>query len=62
MTENPIRVLIADDHALVREGIRRVLDDDPGFDVVAEAADGRQAIARVDETEPDVAILDILDA
>jgi DNA-binding NarL/FixJ family response regulator len=59
MTENPIRVLIADDHALVREGIRRVLDDDPGFDVVAEAADGRQAIARVDETEPDVAILDI---
>ena len=59
MTENPIRVLIADDHALVREGIRRVLDDDPGFDVVAEVADGRQAIARVDETEPDVAILDI---
>ena len=59
MTESPIRVLIADDHALVREGIRRVLDDDPGFDVVAEAADGRQAIARVGETEPDVAILDI---
>ena len=40
MNETPIRVLIADDHALVREGIRRVLDDDPGFDVVAEAADG----------------------
>ena len=40
MSEKPIRVLIADDHALVREGIRRVLDDDPGFDVVAEAADG----------------------
>ena len=59
MSKNPIRVLIADDHALVREGIRRVLDDDPGFDVVAEAADGRQAITRVGETEPDVAILDI---
>ena len=59
MNETPIRVLIADDHALVREGIRRVLDDDPGFDVVAEAADGLQAIARVGETEPDVAILDI---
>ena len=59
MSDTPIRVLIADDHALVREGIRRVLDEDPGFDVVAEAADGRQAIARVGETEPDVAILDI---
>jgi DNA-binding NarL/FixJ family response regulator len=59
MSEKPIRVLIADDHALVREGIRRVLDDDPGFDVVAEAADGKQAIAAVVETEPDVAILDI---
>ena len=43
MSDTPIRVLIADDHALVREGIRRVLDEDPGFDVVAEAADGRQA-------------------
>ncbi len=59
MTERPIRVLIADDHALVREGIRRVLDDDPGFDVVAEASDGRQAISLVGEMEPDVAILDI---
>jgi DNA-binding NarL/FixJ family response regulator len=59
MSDTPIRVLIADDHALVREGIRRVLDEDPGFDVVAEAADGRQAITRVEETEPDVAILDI---
>ena len=59
MTEVPIRVLIADDHALVREGIRRVLDEDPGFDVVAEAADGRQAIERIAKTGPDVAILDI---
>ncbi|MGW8282048.1 MAG: response regulator [Gemmatimonadota bacterium] len=59
MTETPIRVLIADDHALVREGIRRVLDEDPGFEVVAEAADGRQAISLVSEREPDVAILDI---
>ena len=59
MTEAPIRVLIADDHALVREGIRRVLDEDPGFDVVAEAADGLQAIERIAQTGPDVAILDI---
>jgi len=59
MTDLPIRVLIADDHALVREGIRRVLDEDPGFDVVAEAADGREAIERIAQTGPDVAILDI---
>jgi DNA-binding NarL/FixJ family response regulator len=59
MTDAPIRILIADDHALVREGIRRVLDEDPGFDVVAEASDGRQALERIEETNPDVAILDI---
>ena len=59
MTDTPIRILIADDHALVREGIRRVLDEDPGFDVVAEASDGRQALERIEETNPDVAILDI---
>jgi DNA-binding NarL/FixJ family response regulator len=59
MSDAPIRVLIADDHALVREGIRRVLDEDPGFDVVAEAADGRQAIEQIARTNPDVAILDI---
>ena len=59
MTDTPIRVLIADDHALVREGIRRVLDEDPGFDVVAEASDGRKALESIEATNPDVAILDI---
>ncbi len=59
MSEPPIRVLIADDHALVREGIRRVLDEDTGFDVVGEVSDGRQAIQRIAELDPDVAILDI---
>jgi DNA-binding NarL/FixJ family response regulator len=59
MTDSPIRILIADDHALVREGIRRVLDEDPGFDVVAEASDGRKALESIEETNPDVAILDI---
>jgi DNA-binding NarL/FixJ family response regulator len=59
MSERPIRVLIADDHALVREGIRRVLDEDAGFDVVGEVSDGRQAIQRIAELDPDVAILDI---
>jgi DNA-binding NarL/FixJ family response regulator len=54
-----VRIVVADDHALVREGIRRVLDEEPGFEVVAEAADGREALARVQELEPDVVVLDI---
>jgi len=58
MTE-PIRVLIADDHALFREGIRQVLASAPGFEVVAETGDGTEVLALVDRTRPDVALLDI---
>ncbi len=59
MSSGPIRVLIADDHALVREGIRRVLEDDGGFEIVAEATDGHEARRSLLEDEPDVALLDI---
>jgi DNA-binding NarL/FixJ family response regulator len=55
----PIRVLVADDHALVREGIRHVLDAEPGIDVVAEAANGRDAVALAIQHQPDVVVLDI---
>jgi len=54
-----VRIVVADDHALVREGIRRVLDEEPGFEVVAEVADGESALRRVSELEPDVVVLDI---
>jgi DNA-binding NarL/FixJ family response regulator len=54
-----IRVLIADDHALVREGIRHVLDAEPGIEVVAEAANGREAVELAVALRPDVVILDI---
>jgi DNA-binding NarL/FixJ family response regulator len=54
-----IRVLIADDHALVREGIRYVLDLDPNISVVAEASNGREAIDMALEHNPDVVVLDI---
>ncbi len=54
-----IRVLLADDHALVRQGIRLFLEDDEGIDVVGEAASGEEAIAQVEQLKPDVVLLDI---
>jgi DNA-binding NarL/FixJ family response regulator len=58
MTEQ-INVILADDHAVVRQGIRRFLEEDPLIDVVAEASDGAEAIRLVAEHQPDVAVLDI---
>lgn len=54
-----IRVLIADDHGIVRGGIRRLLEDHEDIQVVAEASDGHEAIKKVLETDPDVILLDI---
>jgi len=54
-----IRVLIADDQALVRGGFRLILDAQQDIEVVGEAADGRQALARARELEPDVVLMDI---
>lgn len=54
-----LRVVLADDHELVREGLRSMLESFGGLDVVGEAADGREALAAVDEGRPDVAVLDI---
>lgn len=56
---NRIRVLIADDHAVVRAGLRLLLNAQPDLEVVAEAADGREALARCRETDPDVVTLDL---
>jgi len=53
------RVILADDHTLVRSGIRRILEAQPGFEVVGEAADGAEALALVSETGPDVLVLDL---
>lgn len=54
-----IRILLADDHNVVRKGLRLLLESQPGFSVVGEAADGRQAVAQAELTKPDVAVLDI---
>ncbi len=59
MTEEPIRVLVADDHAIVRTGIRHVLESEPGFVVVAEASTGAEALELAERLRPDVAVLDI---
>ena len=54
-----VRVLIADDHPVVRSGIRGMLDSDTGFEVVGEAADGPGAVALTLRTEPDVVLMDL---
>ena len=59
MRETSIRVLVADDHAIVRTGIRHVLEGEPGFAVVAEAGTAEEVLARAEELRPDVALLDI---
>ena len=57
--ETPIRILIADDHTIVRQGLARLLEDQPGFQVVGEAYDGRMAIEKATALNPDVVVLDI---
>ena len=54
-----IRVLLADDHAILRAGVRMLLDAQPDMAVVAEAADGEEAIQRAGDTQPDVAVVDL---
>src|SRR6266478_2226929 len=53
-----ITVLLADDHALVRRGFRRMLEDDPGISVVGEASDGREAVRLACELRPRVTVMD----
>jgi DNA-binding NarL/FixJ family response regulator len=54
-----MRVLIADDHGIVRSGLRRLLESEEGIEVVAEAGDGAEACEKAVETKPDLAILDV---
>jgi DNA-binding NarL/FixJ family response regulator len=54
-----LRIVIGDDHTMVRQGLRKILEEQPGWEVVAEVGDGRSAVREILDREPDVAILDI---
>ena len=58
-TRDPVRVLVADDHTIVREGIVRILRDSEGIEVVGEAGDGAEATRKALETRPDVVVMDL---
>jgi two-component system response regulator DevR len=59
MSKAPVRILIVDDHTIVRQGLRLILDLEPDFTVVGEAADPAQAVAETGRLRPDVVLLDL---
>jgi DNA-binding NarL/FixJ family response regulator len=59
MSEPPVRLLIVDDHPVVRDGLRGMFSRDPRFEVVGEAGDGIEALALAEESRPDVILMDL---
>lgn len=57
--DDPVRVLVVDDHAVMRAGVAALLDGEPSVRIVGEAADGREALARIASLRPDVALVDL---
>jgi DNA-binding NarL/FixJ family response regulator len=57
--EGTIRLLIADDHALVRSGLRSMLEREPGFEIIGEAEDGRKAVELCHSLRPDLVLMDV---
>lgn len=55
----PVRIAVADDHQIFRDGLKRLLESEPGFKVVAEAADGVDAVRVAREAKPDILLLDV---
>ncbi len=55
----PIRILLADDHTVVRKGLRLLLESVPEFQVIADAANGREAVALAEQHRPDVVVMDV---
>jgi DNA-binding NarL/FixJ family response regulator len=59
MLQTPLRILIADDHAIVRQGLKLLIDSQQDMKVVAEAADGQAALERAEAVKPDIVVMDI---
>ena len=59
MADRGITIILADDHTIVRQGLAKLLEGEPGFNVVGEAENGREAVSKVEELRPDVVIMDI---
>ena len=59
MTDKTVKIFLADDHTIVRQGLAKLLEAEPGFEVIGEAEDGREAVNRVQKMLPDVVIMDI---
>jgi len=59
MSDGPIRLLIADDHPVVRDGLSGIFESDPGFEVLGQAADGAQAVDLAERLGPDVVLMDL---
>jgi DNA-binding NarL/FixJ family response regulator len=60
VTERNVRIILADDHTIVRQGLAKLLEGEPGFQVVGEAENGREAVGKVEELKPHVVIMDIV--
>ncbi|MBO6638762.1 MAG: response regulator transcription factor [Roseitalea sp.] len=56
---DPITILLADDHPIFRTGLRQIIEQQPGFKVVAEAGDGRAALSQIEMLDPDLAVFDL---
>lgn len=59
IVETPLRILVADDHAIVRQGLKLLIDSQPDMKVIAEAADGKAALEQASAFKPDIVVMDI---
>ncbi len=59
MIDNRVTIFLADDHTIVREGLAKLLEGEPGFQVIGEAENGREAVRKVEQLKPDVVLMDI---
>ena len=59
MTDRDVTIILADDHTIVRQGLAKLLEGEPGFNVVGEAGNGREVVSKVEKLKPDVVIMDI---